>query len=519
MSEGMVTESNEGLLNRFIAFYHDCCPEEVEQLAQNYPDEQRSLYIDYADLEEFDPDIADDYLNQPDQMRPYAEEALSRIENPADVSLSEARVRLHNLPDMPGNPGSIRSRDDVIGSLVTVRGYLMEASDVAPTITQAAFECQRCGTLTRIPQSSDDLQEPHECKGCERQGPFRVNYDQSEFENKQTLTVVPLPEVDPTADGELEVVLEDDLAGEVAQGDRVEIAGVVDVDRERMKTAVTIYLTGEAVSLISAEDTGLYSGPYLEVPEGAITANALEAFVRRSTAVLRIQNLGEFETQSKIITPFLHLLGWNIAHPEVRFEYSNPEIGDVRADYALLDEDESPVFIVEAKQEGRDLDLHIGQLKKYMRVFQTEYGLLTNGERYMFFCTNPASDGPSELVVLDCRLSDLEKHRDILAAYRQESIVGDRTSLEALAETAQEAEEESKTRNLTAREQIERIERIKAIISDLEEEVEQGAPIDEVYRRAESEFGIPEEEVESELAKLRQKGEVYEDTLNHLRLL
>lgn len=87
-----------------------------------------------------------------------------------------------------------------------------------------------------------------------------------------------------------------------------------------------------------------------------------------------------------------------------------------------------------------------------------------------------------------------------------------------LAEAAQEAEEDSGARNLTAQEQIERIKRIKAIISDLEEEVEQGAPIDEVYRRAESEFGIPEEEVESELAKLRQKGEAYEEPLDHLRL-
>ena len=511
MSEGMVTESNEDLLNRFIAFYRDCCPEEVEQLAQNYPDEQRSLYIDYADVKEFDPDIADDYLNQPDQMRPFAEEALSQIGNPADVSLSEARVRLHNLPDMPLDPGSIRSRDDIIGSLVTVRGYVLEASDVAPTITQAAFECQRCGTLTRIPQSSDDLQEPHECKGCERRGPFRVNHDQSEFENKQTLTVVPLPEVDPTADGELEVVLEDDLAGEVVQGDRVEIAGVVDIEREKMKTAVTIYLTGEAVSRISAQDTELYSGSYLAVPEDSINEEELEAFVKRSTAVLRTQTLDEFGTRGKIITPFLHLLGWNVYHPEVRFEYSDSEVDGGQADYALLDEDESPVFVVEAKQEGKDLDLHIGQLKTYLRVFQARYGLLTNGERYMFFCTNPASDGSSELVVLDCRLSDLEEHRDILAAYGRESIVGDRTSLEALAEVAQEIEADqrhSESRTLTPMEK-KQLKAVKQIIDDLDAGEWQGAPIETVYQRTSSELDISEGETDKMLEGLQNRGEVY----------
>lgn len=509
MSEGMVTESNE-LLNRFIAFYRDCCYEEVEQLAQNYPDEQRSLYIDYADLEEFDPDIADDYLNQPDQMRPYAEEALSRIENPANVSLSEARVRLHNLPDMPVDPGTIRAQDNVIGRLVTVRGYVQEASDATPTITQAAFECQRCGTLTRIPQRSDELQEPHQCQGCERQGPFRINYDQSEFENKQTLTVVPVPEAAPTTDGELEVVLEDDLAGAVAQGDRVEVAGVVEADQKGSKTAVTISLTGEAVSRVSPQDTGLYSGSYLEVPEDGINEDGLEAFVRRSAAVLRTQTLDEFGTQSKIITPFLHLLGWNVYHPEVRFEYSDSEVDGGQADYALLGENESPVFIVEAKQEGENLDWHTGQLKKYMRVFQAQYGLLTNGERYLFFCANPKEDESSEVEVLDCALSDLADHRTILAAYGRDAIIGERTSLERLAEAAREAEanqqSESQTLMPMGKKQL---EAVKQIIDDLGAGEGQGAQIEAVYQRTSTELGMTEKETDKIIGNLQEKGKVY----------
>lgn len=166
-------------------------------------------------------------------------------------------------------------------------------------------------------------------------------------------------------------------------------------------------------------------------------------------------------------------------------------------------------MIVEAKQEGEELDWHTGQIKKYMRIFQTQYGLLTNGARYMFFCEDPNSDASDELVVLDCELRDLGDHRTILAAYGRESIVGEHTSLEELAEAAQaqEVEDDSGTRDLTSRE---RVKRIKELIRDLEE-VEQGAPIEEVYQRAESEFGIPQEETESKLEKLRDKGEVYVD--------
>jgi len=58
-----------------------------------------------------------------------------------------------------------------MNSLVQVHGIIRKATDVRPKIEEAAFECQLCGTLSRIPQSSGDFQEPHECQGCERQGP------------------------------------------------------------------------------------------------------------------------------------------------------------------------------------------------------------------------------------------------------------------------------------------------------------------------------------------------------------
>lgn len=510
LSAGMADEANDELYDRFIAFYDDCCREEIEQLAQNHPDEQRSLYVDYAELEAFDPDIAEDYLNQPEYMRTFAEEALLLVENSANVSLSETRVRLYNLPDMPVDPGTIRAQDNVIGGLITVRGYIQEASDVTPTITRAAFKCQRCETLTRIPQIGDELQEPPQCQGCERQGPFRINSDQAEFEDKQTLTVVPVPEAASTTDGELEVVLEDDLAGAVAQGDRVEVAGVVEANQEGSKTAVTISLTGEAVSRVSPQETGLYNGSYLAVPEAGINEDELEAFVRRSTAVLRTQTLDEFGTQSKIITPFLHLLGWNIAHPEVRFEYSDPEIGKMRADYALLGEQESPVFIVEAKQEGENLDWHTGQLKKYMRVFQAQYGLLTNGDRYLFFCANPEEDESSEMEVLDCALSDLADHRTILAAYGRDAIIGERTSLERLAEATREAEanqqSESQTLMPMGKKQL---EAVKQIIDDLGAGEGQGAQIEAVYQRTSTELDMTEKETDKIIGNLQEKGKVY----------
>ena len=176
----MAQASNQELTDRFIQFYRNYYRDEIGQLAQQYPNEKRSLYIDYDDLYQFDADLAEDYRSQPDQLQEYAEEALRLYDLPADVKLGNAHVRLRNLPDSVDIRG-IRVHDNHIGKLVSVQGIVRKATDVRPKITDSAFECQRCGTMNYIPQQDGEFQEPHECQGCERQGPFRINFDQSEF--------------------------------------------------------------------------------------------------------------------------------------------------------------------------------------------------------------------------------------------------------------------------------------------------------------------------------------------------
>ena len=173
----MAQAGNQDLTERFIQFYRNYYREAIGTLAQRYPNEQRSLYVEYDDLYQFDRDLAEDFRTKPDQMREYAEEALRLYDLPADVSLGRAHVRLHQLPDNIDIRG-IRVHDDHIGKLVSVQGIVRKATDVRPKVTEAAFECQRCGTMTYIPQSDGGFQEPHECQGCERQGPFRVRSEE-----------------------------------------------------------------------------------------------------------------------------------------------------------------------------------------------------------------------------------------------------------------------------------------------------------------------------------------------------
>lgn len=248
----MASAENQELVGRFEEFYRTYYHEEIGELAQYYPNEQRSLYLDWTDLNRFDPDIADDFRNQPEQLQPYAEEALRLYDLPVDVSLGQAHVRIRNLP----RPTPIRDiRSKHVNNLVEVRGIVRKATNVRPKIQEAAFECQRCGTLTRIPQSGGDFQEPHECGGCERQGPFQINFDQSEFIDAQKLRIQESPE--GLRGGEtpqsLDVHIEDDITGEVTAGDHVRVTGVLHLeqqggDREK-STMFDIYMDGMSVEV------------------------------------------------------------------------------------------------------------------------------------------------------------------------------------------------------------------------------------------------------------------------------
>ncbi|MEF8830584.1 MAG: minichromosome maintenance protein MCM [Halobacteriales archaeon] len=252
----MATAEDQELVERFGQFYRNYYREAIGELAQEYPGERRSLHVDWQDLYVFDQQLAEDYLSQPDQLQEYAEEALRLYDLPVDVSLGQAHVRVHNLPEAT-EIREIRARH--VNTLVSVQGIVRKATSVRPKIQEAAFECQRCGTLTRIPQTGGDFQEPHECQGCERQGPFSINFDQSEFVDSQQIRIQESPE--GLRGGEtpesIDVHIEDDVTGQVTPGDHVTVTGVLHLEQQgsgNEKSAVfDVYMDGVSVEIEDEE--------------------------------------------------------------------------------------------------------------------------------------------------------------------------------------------------------------------------------------------------------------------------
>lgn len=256
------TEAHE-ITDIGLTFLGDYYREDVGKLAQHYPREQRSLAVDYQDLFKYDPDLADDLLANPRTVHGALEEALARFEVPVEVDLSGAHLRVHNLPEeFAYYPGEF-SPSAHEGALRAVRGEVAKVTDVYVRLECAEFECQRCETVTTVPQPSGGYQEPHECSGCERQGPFEVNFEASEFVDGQKLRIQTPPEHARGDGQEIDVYVEDDLTGTVTAGDRVTVTGVVELEQQTRGSSATAkfdpYVDGLhlAVEQTGAEDISI----------------------------------------------------------------------------------------------------------------------------------------------------------------------------------------------------------------------------------------------------------------------
>lgn len=219
----------EDAFNDFLRRYYH---EDVLELANKYPREQKSLWVDFTDIVRFDNALADDYISQPGVMIDHIERALAEYDLPADISLSNANVRVENLPEhQVRHIGEYRPEE--INNLVSVKGQVKLLSEPKVDVSEAVFQCQLCGTNHRIPQgsSANDYQEPHACEGCERQGPFKFMKEQSTFEQYQLARLTRPPEHARGDGADIDVVIRDDLAGEALEGnERILANGVLTVD-------------------------------------------------------------------------------------------------------------------------------------------------------------------------------------------------------------------------------------------------------------------------------------------------
>jgi len=282
MMQDMVTERWEDFLKRY-------CWSELIELSNSYP-ERRSLCVKFADMDIYDPNLADMVLETPDVAIASATDALREIDIPTGVTLNEANLRIINLPRKV-KIRDIRSSD--IGKLVAIEGLVTKATEVRPRVVEAVFECPFCHHIFSVLQTGRQFKEPRECDqesgGCGRKVQrFKLLIEKSKFVNSQKIRLQESPE--ELRGGELpqavDAYLEDDISGEVTPGNRVIVTGILRSYQKMTQYGKTpffdIYMDGNSLELKQEEfeEILITEGDEREINELANQSDVYEKLIR-----------------------------------------------------------------------------------------------------------------------------------------------------------------------------------------------------------------------------------------------
>src|SRR3989344_7296158 len=131
---------------------------------------KRSIVCDFALLSEFDVELAEELLDDPENLIRAAELSLESFDLPKEVL--NFRVRFTNLPKSQTiRISDVREKD--LNKFVCIEGIIRQSSDVRPQVVHAKFECPNCGNLHSIIQLEERFKEPNRCS-CGRRNRFRL---------------------------------------------------------------------------------------------------------------------------------------------------------------------------------------------------------------------------------------------------------------------------------------------------------------------------------------------------------
>jgi replicative DNA helicase Mcm len=255
----------------------------VDELITRQYEGHPTLDVSMMDLSIYSHDLTHDLITAPDTLLPIFERVLHNYAETLEAALDVDDVSVTPAPDRPETPEAgdeplipadteIRlteptsdvfhaigaPRDEKIDKLVAFEGTVKQLSDNKPRIVETRFACDRCGTKSDYIDLSDtfDLEEalPHECAGCDRQGPFSRLHQEERREEYQQIRLQEPPGEAVNEASPREVigdVMGDHLIDQTQPGDRITLIGVLREDGDTDSTLVDTRL--EVLSVIPEE--------------------------------------------------------------------------------------------------------------------------------------------------------------------------------------------------------------------------------------------------------------------------
>ncbi|MDO8647244.1 MAG: LAGLIDADG family homing endonuclease [Candidatus Diapherotrites archaeon] len=227
LREVQAESSENPFVEKFEEFFKvQSIKKQVERLIGSYP-EKKSLTIDFKELEQFDYQLADELLANPDNVLQGAQIAIQKVEVPAlEIDAFSPHVRFFNLP----KDSTVLIRDvsaKHLGKLMAIEGVVRQFNQVQPKLKMAIWKCRRCGNSYKMEQDGFSIKMPAMCE-CKHRD-FELNEPESTFINHQKIGVQePLEKLKGSEQANtLDVHALDDLVNKVTPGDKTIIVGIL----------------------------------------------------------------------------------------------------------------------------------------------------------------------------------------------------------------------------------------------------------------------------------------------------
>ncbi len=248
MQSSTTTEKPKPSVAKFEEFFSTKYKDTIFGALEKYPDE-RSVVVDYSELEMFDPDLADLLIEKPEEVIKASQKAIKNIDplgKNADLNIRFENVR---------NNIQLRYlRSKYIGKFVAVDGIVRKTDEIRPRIINALFECRSCMRLQEVPQTSNMISEPALCQECGGRS-FKLLQEESEFMDTQTTKLQePLENLSGGEEPkQILVVMEDDLVDTLTPGDIVKITGTMKTVRDEKTKRFKNYIYGNYIEPLEQE--------------------------------------------------------------------------------------------------------------------------------------------------------------------------------------------------------------------------------------------------------------------------
>ncbi len=223
---------DDGLADEFEEFFSSIYRQAIAHLKSVFPKE-RSLYVNYGDLEKWNLEIADLLLSDPDTVLEAADAALKRFSFD-DKFGYEPHVRFVNLPDMNLLIQDLGSAH--IDKFVRVEGVITKRAETKPKVKLAIYKCSNCGATYKqvVTQKSKPLRV---CEVCGKKVAFAES--ESRFVDIQMAEMQELLErlKGGSPASHIFLMMEDDLVNTINPGDNVIVNAILRIKPPQKKGA------------------------------------------------------------------------------------------------------------------------------------------------------------------------------------------------------------------------------------------------------------------------------------------